>query len=415
MRIQSQFLIVDCQRVLANAQIEVRDGRIIALHEAPQVQPDLWLHQSVLLPGLINAHTHLEFSDLANPLPRGDNFPAWIASVVQRRRDQSRGLDAAQLETMRASAIQAGLRECENFGTALLVDIVTQPWRRSWLQDPSGNHGARPGAATQVLALAEVLGLEANRLHDAAQWARQAMQPEPFWDPALPLIGTGVSPHATYSVLPQVCEELSQFPNELPMAMHVAESLEELQWVEQACGPFREFFKSIGLPLDQPRMQISEAIEFLASRPRSLLIHGNYLSPDELDAIARTSIAMVYCPRTHLHFQHRRYPLPEAVQRGIPLLIGTDSRASNPDLNVWVDCKTALSLFPEWTPKAALNAITGQAARVLGVAENLGSLDEGKLAWLNVVPTPPGADPERLIELLLSKDFFECPRRLEFP
>ncbi len=398
LRIQAQFVVIDSKRILPNAQIEICDRRIAQIHESPSVRPDLLLADSVILPGLINSHTHLEFSDLEQPLAAGGSFPEWIERVIQHRMIEAQNLGPAALRHKRRQAIQRGVRECASWGTAWIVDIVTNPWSSGWLNtnELTANNVKFPG----FTILPEVLGLSDDRLRQSIEWVH-ATQLEVTRDH--PNCQVGFSPHAPYSLAHWILTErvAVRIDANALVAMHVAESQDERTWLETGSGPFRQFFESRGLPVDAPHIQIGEAIEMLARHPRSLLIHGNYLTSSELDRVAESSIALVYCPRTHEHFGHRAYPLGEMLRRGIPVVLGTDSRASNPDLNLWQECKSALRRHPEWSASSAFESVTSLPAAILGLSHDLGSLDIGKSAWLNKTPTPIGATPENLIELLL--------------
>lgn len=411
MRIQAEFIVVDSQRILTNAQIEVDRGRIRGLCETPQLKPDLHLGRSVILPGFINAHTHLEFSDLQSPIAAGVNFPNWIAAVVQRRRELATQSSIQDLEYQRRKAIRNGHEECCACGTSLIVDIVTQPWNPLWLNDSEGNVDGDLTDVTRVIALAEILGLEPQRLSQTGEWARVLNAEHPPLSESCVYVDIGWSPHATYSLLyPQIHQIIDVLPRQRLIAMHVAESLDERQWLEQTSGAFHNLFQDLGLAIHQPPMQIYQAIELMSKYERSLLIHGNYLNAKELDTVSRYNMAVVYCPRTHRHFSHSEYPLKEILRREIPLLLGTDSRASNPDLNIWDECKTALKQHATWSPAQAFAAITNTAANFLGVEKDFGSLDVGRLAWINTVDTPAGATAENLLESLLSSA--ECSKPL---
>jgi aminodeoxyfutalosine deaminase len=434
LRIQCQFLVVDSKRVLSNGQVVVRDNRIIGLHDRPDGPADLNLPDSVVLPGLINSHSHLEFSDMSQPLPAGDSFPEWIASVVQHRRQMTEQCRADQLLRRRQRAIVLGLIESGARGTALVADIVTRPWDPAWLtldsiQECIDEMRAEPAVdrrflswlpagvermpsfdkirqfLPQVISLPEILGTDPQRLKESFDWALaihyQARAPE---KPSL-CREIGISPHSTYTLpVREAFDCLASLSESLITAMHVAESMDELDWLAESQGPFRRLFESLGMPTELPKMQISQAIDWLRTRRRSLLVHGNYLSASQLDSMADGRVAVVYCPRTHRHFKHTEYPLQALRDRRIPLLLGTDSLASNPDLNLWQECKIAHRLHPTWPVSEILDAVTRTPAKVLGVDSDLGSLEVGKLAWLNTVPSPPEATADSLLERLLSSD-----------
>ena len=107
-----------------------------------------------------------------------------------------------------------------------------------------------------------------------------------------------------------------------------------------------------------------------------------------MDGIAarRDRLSVVVCPRTHRHFQHRDYPLAEFAKRGIRVVFGTDSRSSNPDLNLWQEARAALAQHDWLWPSEALAAISDQAAEALGCEAHYGTLRSGRVAAINVVP-----------------------------
>ncbi len=177
---------------------------------------------------------------------------------------------------------------------------------------------------------------------------------------------------------------LERIPRALPIAMHVAESLEERQWLETGQGPFREAFERLGLALPERRMQIDEAIALLLRHERSLLIHGNHLRASEMDAISQASgLSVVYCPRTHRHFQNPPYPMEGYRKRGIRVVIGTDSRASSPDLNLWAEVVAARAVCRNLSALEAFAGVTQSAAHALGCEQDYGTLEVGKLARIN--------------------------------
>lgn len=396
-RIQAEFIVVEPQVILSDAQIVIRNGQIVELCTAPSVQPDLHLANSTLLPGFINSHTHLEFSDLGAPLPAGADFPSWIGAVLGHRRNQQGTFGIDQLREYRQRVVAEGLAECYDWGTAVVVDIVTVPWSGGDLEVSTKQPGAK------IIAMPEILGLEQPRFQQSWDWADALLKSATPLTQAQSVIDMGISPHAPYSLIhPGAIEHLGGCYPDAKMAMHVAESLAERQWLEHGSGPFQELYRRIGLPIDAPRMQIVDAIELLASRSCGLLVHGNYLLAEELDRIAQTSITIVYCPRTHQHFGHQDYPLQMMRERSIPVVLGTDSRASNPDLSVWQECCLARQLHPTvWSSADALAAVTILPARILGLEGDWGSLQPGRQAFLNCATTPDGATLESLLDRLV--------------
>ncbi len=190
----------------------------------------------------------------------------------------------------------------------------------------------------------------------------------------------------------------------IPLAHHLAESREELELLRHGSGPFVQLLKEFDAwdpdaipvgsrPLDYLRM--------LAEAHRALVIHGNYLDDEEIDFLAAHAdrMSVVYCPRTHAFFQHDRYPLAKMLAAGVNVAIGTDSRASTPDLNPLAEMRLAAEQHHEVSAEICLRMITAAAAKALGREEEIGTLTPGKFADLAIVQLPDhqAADPHELL------------------
>lgn len=434
LRIQADAIIVSPAEILRPGQLTLRNGKIESVTGDCSKPPDVDLPGWQLSAGLINVHTHLEFSDLPQPIASGPTFPDWIARVVQHRRSLAADLTPEAWQARVAAARWSGLCESWSTGTVLLADIVTRPWHPSDYRTVGATHllpavGAthlsdRRGAADgqwqqhlvwrpQVLALPEILGLMPVQLQQSIDWAvsvnnSKSSEAEP--EPSDPLLDIGFSPHAPYSLeFESTCQSLEPFrlrPSSLKVvAMHVAESLEERQWLESASGPFRTAFERLGVPLDSPRTQISKIVEWLCTWTHSLLIHGNYLTPGERALLAGTeSTTVVYCPRTHHHFRHSSYPLVDLLASKIPVVLATDSRASSPDLDLWEEARLVRRQFPEIAIPWIFAAVTESAARALGLGHHFGSLRPGRRAAINASRHDAGLPTSRLLDNLLSRE-----------
>jgi len=144
-------------------------------------------------------------------------------------------------------------------------------------------------------------------------------------------------------------------------------------------------------PLGKPtldRLSLIGYVSEIIQVPKTLLIHGNYLNQESKVLLAkhRQTAAVVYCPRTHQHFRHERYPLEQMLKLGVRVLLGTDSRASNPDLNIWEEARLVSREFPSIHPEQILRMITSDAAEFLGVQQSFGFLRPNALAIINAAP-----------------------------
>jgi aminodeoxyfutalosine deaminase len=189
-----------------------------------------------------------------------------------------------------------------------------------------------------------------------------------------------------------------------PLAMHLAESREELDWLRTGGGPFAEFLgrlegfdPSAFLPGRRPL----DYLRLLAKAPRTLVIHGNYLDDEEIALLGARAARMtvVYCPRTHDWFAHDEYPLEKMLAAGVAVALGTDGRGSSPDLSLLAEMRFAARRHPAVGLDRILQMGTIVGARFLGWELHVGSLEPGKQADLAIVALPDrdAADPHELI------------------
>ncbi len=377
----------------------IRDGvitvdgqRIVAVGENASGQPPHDLGNVAILPGLVNAHTHLEFSDLDAPLgDAGAAFPQWIQRVVASRRQRSEQM--VELAALRASAVQRGLAESLACGTTTLGEIASPGWPRKLFEQPS----------LDCTVFLELLGLSVERLEPLLQTAREHLD-------ASRQLGVkwraGLSPHAPYTASPELVARVSHLSAEsrVPVAMHLAESIEELELLQSHSGPFVETLADLDAwhPEVIPRgIRHLDYLKLLASAHRALVIHGNYLSAAEIGFLAEQSehMSVVYCPRTHAYFGHGRYPLKQMLAAGVNVALGSDSRASNPDLNLFAELRHVADHYSDVPAADVLRLGTRNGARALGIDDECGSLTAGKLANLTLV-TLPEHDADDPYELL---------------
>jgi cytosine/adenosine deaminase-related metal-dependent hydrolase len=335
-----------------------------------------------LIPGLINPHTHLEFSDLREPVGIADSaFPDWIREVIRTRRE----IPESDRADRKNAAIARGVHECVADGVAAIGEIATNPTDTSVY--------AVPGL--QVVAFRELISNDPTMVPELlSQLATHRTQC--LHDDVIP----GVSPHAPYTVSVELLVAACQWSLEsnAPLAFHFAESPEERELLESGEGPFAQLLREAGAwraeqfgnrpPIDY--------LKPLAICPRVALIHGNFLGPEERQFVAQRpdKMTVVYCPRTHEYFGHSPYPLSEYLEQGISMAIGTDSRASNPNLSSMQELLATRRRHPDIDPSRLLEMATIRAAEAIGIASEFGSIEAGKpLNYLKIPVDPSIADP----------------------
>jgi len=336
-----------------------------------------------ILPGLVNAHTHLEFSDLPAPLGRpGMGFVDWIEAVIAFRRQSS---GAAR------QPVELGLAQCHGLGVTAVGEIA----RPGWQAEPFER---APADSVVFLELIAPTLRAASAAWELACEHVRASRAAGRWR-------AGLSPHAPYSVHPSLIRRLVEDSQTglVPLAFHLAESREEIELLRRGTGPFREFLERIGgwqpdaIP---PGTRPLDYLRLLSQSHRAIVVHGNYLDDEEIAFLAehRDRMSVVYCPRTHAYFAHDPYPLAGLLSAGVTVALGTDGRASSPDLSVLAEVRF---LARQGTVRGSelLEMGTLHAARALGLEGELGTLEPGKVASLAIVRLPErdAADPHELL------------------
>jgi cytosine/adenosine deaminase-related metal-dependent hydrolase len=348
-------------------------GRIVFLGERrkmPVGTNETTCESSVIMPGLVNAHTHLEFSDLEAPLGEaGVEFTQWIGEVIKFRFSPER--------VAPAEAIRMGLEQSAGHGVAAIGEIATSPVAKEDYLN------ALP-CPVALRVFFEQLGsdeaLVKQKVAEVGQFISQTKTGVHKRQ-----VVAAVSPHSPYSVGDKLFDELIALSIEsrTSVAMHLAETPAEREFVEKKTGPFVEMLKSLGAWRPEAYgnyKSIQAILEKLSTCESSLIVHGNFLNNRELDFVAanREKMSVVFCPRTHGYFGHQRYRLEEMLERGINVAVGTDSRASNPDLDLGRELIEIRRRHPDVAPETILKMGTTSGAYALGLDESFGSLVQGQ-------------------------------------
>lgn len=401
--VKAQYVVVSPQEILSPGIVHINSGLIKAVECGKNAVADFEFPDRALIPGLINSHCHLEFSDIRQPLPAGRTFPDWISSVIRHRISLAKGMSPDELSEHRVHTLRSGLRELSETGTAVVADIVSYPWQPSDLPTISQDwHRAFDAevVAPKVIALPEILGLNSERFSQTSSWAFELSE---LQDRATDGLEIGLSPHSPYSVnYGLLVEAMRNQPSTKHMAIHLAESKEELEYLQTGQGPFRDSFAALGLPIPDALASLVDMLKILSKTRHGLVVHGNYLRPPEVDFISKHKhLSVVYCPRTHQHFRHEMHPCKELLNAGIRVVLGTDSRASTPDLDLWQEVVAARQQNAELTAPEVLSMVTESAATALGLESQYGTIAKGKRAFMNVSASLSHSPPEeQLLDFL---------------
>jgi len=353
--------------------VVVVDGdKIVAVEPHGVRTADFDLGDAAVLPGLVNTHTHLDLTGLRGAAPPSPDFTRWLREVIAFRRGRSP-------EQVRAD-VREGLAECLRFGTTLLGDI----------SGDGGSWDVLAEGPLRAVVFREFLGLTKDRACGAYERLDRWLASRT----ATPTCRPGVSPHAPYSV--RFSLFLAASISGFPVAVHIAETAAEQELLVLRRGPFVSFLRDLDVWDPKGLAEDTGHVLRLLNGPRpTLLVHGNYLPAD---SPIPPNATIVYCPRTHAAFGHPPHPFREFLSRGVRVAVGTDSLASNPDLDVLAEIRFLHRLYPDLSGAVLLRMATLSGAEALGWADEAGSLTLGKSADLIVVPLPPHDDePHRLV------------------
>lgn len=327
------------------------------------------LGQSVLLPGLVNPHVHLELSDLTPGEPPW-SFVDWLLAVMAKGPPPT-----PQGEERVARATHSGVEQCLRFGVTTVGDITRFPGvtRRVLADSP-----------LRAVSFGEVTAMASRRdLLEARLAAAMAKSPAPD------RIVSAVSPHAPYSIEKAGYERCLAAAKSagVPIATHLAETADEQTFLTRHDGPFRRLWSTIGgwdeqVPLHPPGTTPEGLMRDigLLGYERGVIVHANYLHDD----VAGSAASVVFCPRTHAYFRHPPHPWPSLLEHGLNVAVGTDSTGSSPDLNLVDDLRLLRRQAPEVPADTLWRMATVNAAKALGMQGKVGVLSVGAAADVTV-------------------------------
>jgi len=346
------------------------NGRIAAVGPSarlptPRGVPSLEFPDAELLPGLVNCHTHLELTHLGGGVKHDEpEFLTWIRRIRELK-------EATSAEAFYEAAV-AGIRDCWARGVTCIAE--------------TGSSGAVLRALHELggrgIVYQEVFGPDPARC--AASMAELDAAVRPLRRLATAQLVLGVSPHAPYTVSAPLYEAVARFARseQLPIALHVAESKEETVLVRDGEGPFAEALRARRIAVEARRVS---PIAYLVQRgvitPGTLCIHCVQADAADVELLRVAGAAVAHCPRSNAAHHHGRLPLGLLRHAGVPVGLGTDSVVSVGELDLWGEADAA-----GLRGDAALRALTIEGARALGWESEIGSLEVGNAADLAVFP-----------------------------
>lgn len=363
----------------------VRDGwisvdrdRIVALSRRTPADSgqQVDLGDVAVLPGLVNAHTHLELSYLRDKVPPADRFVSWIRGIIAARRTRPDPRAPEILES-----VECAIAESMACGTAVIGDISNTlvtfgPLSRS------------PLAAVVFYELIKFNAPDPRAFVELACRDLAALTPTDR-------VRASLAAHAPYSVAPPVLRLIRQAVDRDPSAacsVHLSESGEDVEFIRTGGGPWRTLLEELGswdpswAPPGGSPVDFLDDIGFL--NHRVLAVHGVQMTAPDLQRIAVCGATLVTCPRSNAHTGAGAPPIAAFYAAGVKVAVGTDSLASAPDLNIFAELAAMRGLAPAVPAAVLLDSATRQGSRALGFDADFGTIAPGKRARLLAVAIP---------------------------
>ena len=346
------------------------------------------LGDTVLLPGLVNVHTHLELTAMRGFLEEL-TFPAWIDTLRRARGEVL--TDEHLLDSARLGIIEGLHRGITTYADTSASGVSLRAMRELRVR----------GVMYQ-----EVFGPDPNVCE--ASLADLQRRVEQLRSEESDLLTLGVSPHAPYTVSDELYRATAAYAKEqqLPIAMHIAESAEEDALVTAGGGQFGDRLRRRNIPVARrARSPIALLEQVGCLHQRALLIHAVRADADDIRTIVRSGASIAHCPASNAKFGHGIAPLTDFLAAGIAVGLGSDSVASNNRMDILDEARLAALLQNVRTgdptaisPQTALELATIRGAQALNLSDRIGSLEPGKSAdlsafLLDLPRTIPSDDP----------------------
>jgi cytosine/adenosine deaminase-related metal-dependent hydrolase len=321
----------------------------------------------VILPALVNAHTHLELSGLRGGVNLNGSYVDWIRSVIREK------------ERMDKKVLQKGLRDgierLIKSGTGLVADISNTgrsifPLKRSRLW---------------AVVFLEALGF--NQKNNLLLLKSLLLRSKGLKRPIVTL-----GAHSPYTVSPHLFQKVHQWArrNYPIISIHLAESKEELEFLKDGRGPIRDLLMERGnwntgwTPSGLSPVAYLDRIGFFNSH--TLCVHCVHLSDEDIEILKKRRVRICLCPNSNRNLRVGFPPVLKLLKAGLTVSLGTDSLASNEDLSIPEEMKAMARLNPMLSPEEVLKMATIDGAKALGMERVMGSIEEGKRANLIFLP-----------------------------
>jgi cytosine/adenosine deaminase-related metal-dependent hydrolase len=340
-------------------------GTILKKHPGHRVYR---IENAIIMPGLINVHTHLELPPLLDVV-RARAFPDWVLNLIQVKRE----LDVKGYTI----ATKQNVRSLIRSGTTTVGEICT--------------HGVSPGVLKQS-GLRATVYQEIISMNPSSPLSHL---PSLVSRPSTNLIRIGLSPHAPHTVSETALLEIKELAlrKHLRLCMHVAESKDEIRLLQRKKSRLEKLYSAVGWDTAWSPSADSpfEYLHMLGLLNENLLaVHTVQANDKDISLIKRSRVSVAHCPRSNRETRVGKMPLKKFLDARVVVGLGTDSLASSPSLNLWDEMRSAYRIHRSdgVTVRDIFTLATAGGAKALGMSNAIGSIEPGKRADIIAVQLP---------------------------
>jgi cytosine/adenosine deaminase-related metal-dependent hydrolase len=376
--LRARIVVPVCRAPIFNGAILVTGSKVAAVGpwqslKRRRYDQVLDLGDSVVLPGLVNAHCHLDYTNMEGQLSPPKRFADWLQGITSVKAGWSR--------TDYAESWLNGAQMLLNSGTTTVADVEAVPelLPELWNATP-----------IRVMSFMEMIGITGKRKPGAI--VQEAVDKIA----SLGIKGrAGLSPHAPYSTLPKLLRlaAATARKNRWRIVTHVAESASEFEMFTQAKGEMFDWLQKSRDMSDCRGLSPVEHLHECGLLSKNLLaVHANYLQDSDVPLLSRYKVNVVHCPRSHFYFRHAPFPLNRLLDSRVNVCLGTDSLASvykirrqSVQLDMFEEMRCLASAHSGVEPARILEMATLNGALALGLSKRIGQISRGSFADLIVL------------------------------
>ncbi|MEK6691866.1 MAG: amidohydrolase family protein [Nitrospirota bacterium] len=364
---------------LNGCAVTVEDDSIIDIEPVQILEkkyPDakrIDLKNAIIMPGLINIHTHLELSGLKGCFREGIDFIDWIKGLIEKKRVLKR----AEYET----GVANGIKELIGTGTTSVGEITSEDISPYMLD----SYGIRGKVFYEVIGLSYFISKYI--------WFKKRAEINRFRGNGL--TEAGISPHSCYSLTYGLLKRVGNYSirHGLSLSSHISETKDESEFIRSGGGKIKELLNGLGFDTPLPFHSYSPTFYFNELgllRKDFIAAHAVWVDEKDMDIMKESSISVAHCPRSNLFLNVGKSPVIKLLKTGINVGLGTDSLASNHSLNMWDEMRSAYKLHRDdgLSSHEIIKMATVNGAKALGLDDKVGTIEVGKKADLIAVKMP---------------------------